>query len=123
MKYFLMIFCLVLGFYANASLFEGCGEYQFRGKLIAALEEFHKVKYVVNEGTVSAMTFSIPDNDDSMKISLFFNRPTSFNAKILKPMNGTKGEIKSLTEIALRFPNPLRPEDTGITKLSSLDCL
>lgn len=124
MKYVLTILFLTLNTSASASMFEGCGEYLFRGKLVEDKKSFNKVKYIVNEATQSSMSFSISEKDDFHRMAAFFNQPTMFKAKILKPMDGTAGAIKDITEIKFRYPNPLlHAGDTGITKLNSIPCM
>lgn len=96
----------------------------FRGKLVEDPKTFYKVKYLVNEETQSSMNFSISEKDDFSKVGVFLNQPTMFKAKILKPMDGTIGLIKDISEIKLRYPNPLlHAGDTGIMKLSSIQCM
>jgi hypothetical protein len=119
MKYFLLVFFL-MSLTNIAFSFEGCGEYLFKGKLIEDRLALNKVKYLVNEGTQSSMSFSISEKDDFLNLSAFFNQPTEFKAKILKPMDGTIGIIKDIKEIKLRYPNPLI--DVGIKKLKSIQC-
>ena len=115
-----MIFILML-VYVHSSVFgfEGCGEYIFKGKL---KQESGMMIYVVYEHSRSEMRFNIPLKEDVQKLALMLDAPSSFKAKILKPMDGTKGEIQDVNEISKRFPNPLSADDTGIKRTSSLKC-
>lgn len=119
----LKVLCFWLFTMQNLHAFEGCGQYQFRGKLIQEKSGHFSVTYIVNPGTRSQMSFSLSEKNDFFNLMPLLGRPSQFKAYIESPMDGSKGMIKKLTEISLRHPNPLSPDDTGIKKLSGVDCL
>lgn len=117
-------FILMILFSANAfaQSFEGCGEYEFKGIVRKDKSAPLGLVYVVNEETRSQLNFPITSFAEIKKLSLFINQPTQFQAKILKNMDGTKGEFSDSVQIEKRFPNPLLSTDTGITRIKILKC-
>ncbi|MBC7538449.1 MAG: hypothetical protein H7281_06490 [Bacteriovorax sp.] len=106
-----------------AQEFSGCGEYLFKGILRHDEHAPLKMIYVVNEGTKSQLNFDLIEKDDVIKLALVLNLPTTITGNIEKPMDGTKGSLTMPTEIARRFPNPLKNNDTGITKIKIFKCI
>lgn len=102
--------------------FKGCGEYKFKGVLKQDEKAPLKMSYVVREGTGSQMTFHLVNKDDVVALAAFLDKPSQFKAKILKAMDGTKGELQGPVEIGLRFPNPLSDRDTGIERVGEMKC-
>jgi hypothetical protein len=119
-KWIMLSFFITMNTYANG--FDGCGEYQFRGVAKLLDQKSFKLIYVVNEGTKSQMIFDIKNQEDIDRLSPSLNRPSIFKGSILKIMDGTKGALEDPTAIGFRLPNPLAPNDTGITKISSKKC-
>lgn len=100
--------------------FKGCGEYYFAGKLIK--NDKQELVYVVKERTKSQMNFVIVPEERST-LAAYLDKPTAFIATIYKPMDGTKGMIKKITEIQMRMPDPLNPKtDSYIEFKSKKDC-
>lgn len=102
--------------------FVGCGEYTFKGVVRLHKTEKGALNFVVNEDTKSQMEFLVTDIKELQKLAILIDAPIEFKAKILKKMDGTKGEFIEATEISNRMPNPLLSTDTGITKLRDLKC-
>lgn len=116
------IIMFFLSFSAHAFDFTGCGEYKFKGVLKYDEKAPLKMSYIVREGSGSQMTFAIAQKADLMKLAPMVDKPSQFTGKILKPMDGTKGELQSPESIAFRYPNPLSDRDTGIEKIKDLKC-
>ena len=120
--FLLMIFCFSVSAEEQIG-YKGCGEYLFQGKLVQDKKDKAKFVYVVNEGTFSEMTFVIPMREDFLKIAAYLKQPTRFQGFIFHDMDGTKGEVKNLSRISLRYPNPLVPtKDTFIQWQKTVDC-
>lgn len=105
-----------------AAGFVGCGEYTFKGVVRLHKTVKGALNFVVNEDTKSQMEFLVTDIKELQKLAILIDAPIEFKAKILKKMDGTKGEFVEATEISNRVPNPLLSTDTGITKLRDLKC-
>jgi len=116
------ILLFLISFPLFAQDFSGCGEYKFKGILKYDEKAPLKMSYIVREGTGSQMTFSLVNKADVTTLAAFIDKPSHFKAKILKPMDGTKGELGAPVEIGLRFPDPLSASDTGIEKIKTLKC-
>ncbi|WP_408098601.1 hypothetical protein ACJVC5_06735 [Peredibacter sp. HCB2-198] len=100
--------------------FKGCGEYYFAGRLVKNANK--DLVYLVKERTNSQMSFSIADEERST-LAAYLDKPTAFIATIYKPMDGTKGVIKKITQIQMRMPDPLNPKtDSYIEFKSKKDC-
>jgi hypothetical protein len=102
--------------------FTGCGEYIFKGTLKYNEKAPFKIVYLVHEGSRSQMVFKLTEKEDLMKLALMVDLPSTFKASITKPMNGTNGFLSFPSEIARRFPDPLKNSDTGITKIKNIKC-
>ncbi len=102
--------------------FKGCGEYAFKGVLMLDSTAPLQMSYIVHQSTKSEMTFFIINQEDILKLNSFLKVPTALQAKILKKMDGTKGEIIGLTKISRRFPAPLGYPETELKLLKTLDC-
>lgn len=96
--------------------FQGCGKYRFQGVLV--LKESKSLEYLVHPGTMSQLTFEI-DHNDLPTMAAYIDRPTSFEADILRLMDGTKGQIKNIKNISFYVPNPLAPEKEASLKFVS----
>lgn len=116
------ILLLLISFPVFAQDFTGCGEYKFKGILKYDEKAPLKMSYIVREGTGSQMTFSLVNKNDVTTLAPFIDKPSQFKAKIVKPMDGTKGELRTPMEIGLRFPDPMSGSDTGIEKIKSVKC-
>lgn len=121
MKYFLGSIFL-FSFNVNAVLFEGCGEYSFKG-IMKMDAESKKMTYVVFQNTISQKVFEFADREDMVKLAPFLNIQTEFQAQILKEMDGTKGVLKNIKKIGRVFPDPLSGSDMELKKIKSLKCL
>lgn len=106
---------------AHASEFEGCGEYAFAG-IYEGTETKGEFHYVVLKGTLSQLTFQVKKEADIVNLASQIDRATKFKAKILKPMDGTRGELEEITELEFRVEKPLDRSEFGIKKLKSLKC-
>jgi hypothetical protein len=102
--------------------FIGCGEYNFRGILREDQKAPLKMSYIVHESTKSELRFELVEKEDLLKLGVFVNTETMLKAKILNLMDGTKGELREISGISKRFPNPLVPNDTGIVRLQDIKC-
>jgi hypothetical protein len=122
MKFFIFLI-LVLNFGAAfAQEFKGCGEYSLKGVVRKVPGTKLGVAYIVHEKTKSQLQFEFNEKDDFVVLVAYLDKPTSLNAKVFQNMDGTKGEMQDVSKIALRFPNPLSPNDTEFLKLKDLDC-
>lgn len=119
---FFLFFSIVFSVSAFSQEFSGCGEYHFKGILKYDEKAPLKMSYIIHEGSLSQMIFYLVDKEDINMLAAVTEKPSQFKAKIVKKMDGTKGELRSPTEIALRFPDPLRSSDTGIAKIKNLKC-
>lgn len=113
MKLVIISFVVSVNLYAGE--FKGCGEYLVKGV-------FKKDEtYIVNENSRSQMIFELGEEEKAI-LSPLIGKSSSFKGKITKNMDGTKGKIRDIKEVTIRFPNPLAPGDTGIIKLRDLKC-
>lgn len=123
---FMMKIIILLIVFSSSQLyaggFEGCGEYFLKGVVRIHKTTTGALNFVVNENTKSQMEFLVNDKKELQKLAILIDAPIEFKAKILKKMDGTKGEFVEATEINNRLPNPLLSTDTGITKLRDLKC-
>lgn len=98
--------------------FQGCGEYVLKGIVVAIkepLENEFPMKYKVNIGSKSEMTFSVKLRDDAILMGSYLKQPTTMKVEILEKMDGTIGVVDNIIKIGLRMPDPLNPtSDTGI---------
>lgn len=122
MRFNLFILLLLSATTLHAKSFEGCGTYLLKGILKEDPAAKNRISYFVNEGTKSQMIFEIPNEKDLMLLATFLNDSSSFEGKITKQMDGTKGVVSNPSKIARRFPDPLNSASTGITKISSEKC-
>ncbi|WPU65660.1 hypothetical protein [Peredibacter starrii] len=103
-----------------AADFKGCGVYSMHGRLIK--NEKDQLVYLVHGGTRSQLDFAV-NGDDVATFAAYLDKPTSIEAVIPKPMEGTKGSIKKISKINIRLPDPLNPEhDSFISLKSKKDC-
>lgn len=123
---FMMKIIMLMIIFSSSQLyaggFEGCGEYLFKGVVKIHKTARGALNFTVNEDTKSQMEFLVTDKKELQKLGILIDVPIEFKAKILKKMDGTKGEFVEATEITNRLPNPLLSTDTGITKLRDLKC-
>lgn len=122
-KISLLTFFAIASFSLHASDFKECGYYTFKGVLRADKKDKASFIYIVNEKTMSQMSFSFSDKKEMMKLFPLLDKPTSFEGFISSKMDGTKGVIKEVSAIENRFPDPLNPaKDTGIHFIKSIKC-
>jgi hypothetical protein len=121
-KQITILFCY-LSFNLYAQEFVGCGEYNLKGVLKKDENAPLKLSYLVHAGTNSQMRFHLTEPEDVLKLALMLDIDSSIKAKILKPMDGTKGKISGILEISKRFPNPISSSDTGINLILKLNCI
>lgn len=105
-----------------ASDFKGCGEYILKGVLREkSSEDTSESIYIVNENTKSQMIFELGPRETTIMLPMI-NKTSSLKGTIFKMMDGTKGKLKNIEKISIRFPNPLAPGDTGMVLIKSLKC-
>ena len=107
--------------------FAGCGDYVLKGVLVKNTGESSQsspVLYQVNQKTQSQMQFTFQSAQDLLLVSSYLDVPTTMKVRILKKMDGTKGEIHEVNGVSIRKPNPLVPfSDSGIFLQSLKNCL
>lgn len=105
--------------------FTQCGDYVLKGVLVKNPSDTTKtnpVIYKVNLKTKSEMTFTFVASDLGL-VSSYLDVPTTMKVKILKKMEGTKGEIAEVNGVSIRKPNPVDPyTDSGIFFQSARHC-
>jgi hypothetical protein len=113
------------GFSEEKPGFTQCGDYVVKGVLIQNTTDTTKVNpviYKVNQKTKSEMAFTFKAEDLGL-VSSYLDVPTTMKVKILKKMEGTKGEIAEVNGVSIRKPNPLDPySDSGIFFQSARHC-
>jgi hypothetical protein len=122
MKFFILVLLALNFSHSHAQEFKGCGEYALKGVVRKNPNAQLGVAYIVHENTKSQLLFEFNEKDDFVVLVAYLDKPTSLKAKVLKKMDGTKGEMVDVSKIALRFPNPLSASDTEFSKLSDIDC-
>lgn len=95
-----------------------CGLYEARG-IVRDIKSNSVL--VVNEKTLSEtqIHFSIAEQ---AKILLYENKDVTAKVLLLEKFNGTVGVSETIIEVNRRIPNPLNPEDTGLTLIAKKDC-
>ena len=122
MKFFIFLSLFFVLDISFAQEFKGCGEYQLKGVVRKFPSANLGIAYIVHEKTKSQLHFEFNEKDDFVVLAGYLDRPTSLRAKVLKKMDGTKGEMVDVSKISMRFPNPLSASDTEFSKVSDLDC-
>lgn len=95
--------------------FTGCGDYVLKGKLVNNI-------YVINPTAKTEMTFTFTPQDLTL-MSSYLDVPTTLKVKILKKMEGNRGEISEVNGVSIRKPNLKDPyTDSGIFFQSARYC-
>lgn len=104
--------------FAGPSGLSECGEYTIRG-IVRALPD--GVTIVVNEKTQSELKIAMPIFEQS-KIGGHINKPVTIKALLRTQFDGTKGFTEKIISSEFRLPNPLNPQDTGLSLDKKVDC-
>lgn len=116
MKYAL-IFLIALPTLSMAALSE-CGEYEVRA-VVRAKETSYEI--VINEKTRSELNIALPLKEQ-LKLLPYANKPMTAVLLLDKKFDGTNGRSEKVISIKSRIPDPLKPDDTGLSLLKKTNC-
>ena len=117
MKSILLFVVLTLPQISFAELSD-CGEYEIRG-IVRSKEKGYGI--VVNEKTMSEINITLP-LQVQLKILPYVDRPMTAVVVLDKRFDGTNGQSDNLISIKTRIPDPLKPDDTGLSLVKKTAC-
>lgn len=117
MKYILAFLILTLPLLSLADLSD-CGEYEVRGVVRAKSTSY---EIVVNEKTMSEINIAFSMNEQ-LKLLPYADKAMTAVLILDKKFDGTKGQSEKIINIKSRIPDPLRPDDTGLSLLKKMKC-
>lgn len=95
-----------------------CGEYEIKGVVKAGKAGY---EIVVNEKTRSELRIQLP-TAEQLKVLPYADRAMTANVLLQKKFDGTKGLSDKIISIKTRIPNPLDPQDTGLSLITKSEC-
>ncbi|MBC7714455.1 MAG: hypothetical protein H7177_14010 [Rhizobacter sp.] len=117
MKYSLLLALLFIPVLAKADIVTDCGEYSLKGVVRGGVG----ISIVVNEKTMSQYTITMPV-DLQGQIGAYLDAAISAKIVLQKKLTPVKGLANKIVSIERRVPDPLNPEDTGLTLTKKKDC-
>jgi len=117
MKSFLTLCILTTPQLSMAGLSD-CGEYEVRGVIRAKKTSY---EIVVNEKTRSELNIALPLHEQ-LKLLPYSNKPMTAVLILDKKFDGTDGISEKIISIKSRIPDPLKPNDTGLSLLKKMKC-